>query len=106
MSEYSEAFESWAQKNGYAMQRAGAISRYIAPLTQCAWLAWKAGAATTLTDVLTKKQEQRITELEATMDEVLALIDNAPHSLECGATSWDLYKRGPCDCWKSKIGSK
>jgi len=41
----------------------------------------------------------RITELEA-------IIEAAPHSLECGATSWDLYKRGPCDCWKSKIGSK
>ena len=94
MSEYSEAFESWAQKNGYAMQRAGAISRYIAPLTQCAWLAWKAGAATPLTDVLTKKQEQRITELEA-------IIEAAQHGIGC-----DWWEGSRCDCWKSKVGEK
>lgn len=56
MSEYSESFELWAQKNGYAMQRAGAISSYVAPLTQCAWLAWKAGSAAA---------QARISELEA-----------------------------------------
>ena len=96
MSEYSESFELWAQKNGYAMQRAGAISSYVAPLTQCAWLAWKAGAATPLTDVLTKKQEQRITELEA-------IIEVAPHSVNC---EYHRLPLGICDCFKSKVGEK
>ncbi len=95
MSEYSESFELWAQKNGYAMQRAGAISSYVAPLTQCAWLAWKAGSAAA---------QARISELEATMDAILKLIDDAPHDGGC-----DVYVNGlaqMCTCWKSKIGSK
>ena len=48
----------------------------------------------------------RISELEATMDAVLKLIAGAPHEQGCASLSWDLYKRGQCTCWKSKIGSK
>ena len=87
MSEYSESFELWAQKNGYAMQRAGAISSYVAPLTQCAWLAWKAGSAAA---------QARISELEA-------IIEVAPHSVNC---EYHRLPLGICDCFKSKIGSK
>ena len=91
MSEYSESFELWAQKNGYAMQRAGAISSYVAPLTQCAWLAWKAGSAAA---------QARISELEA-------IIDTAPHRSDCRKLD-PYYKASSniCNCRKSKIGSK
>jgi hypothetical protein len=93
MSEYSESFELWAQKNGYAMQRAGAISSYVAPLTQCAWLAWQAGSAAA---------QARISELEA-------IIEMLPHGDECLLvfnTITDRWEIETCNCPKSKIGSK
>ena len=53
-----------------------------------------------------QERDARISELEATMDAVLKLIAGAPHEQGCASLSWDLYKRGQCTCWKSKIGSK
>jgi len=49
MNRYSEAFESWATKAGYATQR-DYTGGYVSPLTQCAWRAWQAGG--------TKMQEE------------------------------------------------